>query len=90
METADAHSWEEKYGSDGPLAYGFSAEQGPRETMEDYVTVVPKGRCGFLYAGAALRQGWPVHFKSSTISCLSLAASVAVRLQADRCLCRCL
>ena len=35
----------------GTLQYGLAALQGPRESMEDYATVVPRGRCGFLYAG---------------------------------------
>ena len=52
MEPQDAEAWREKYGS-GPLPYGTSAQQGPRETMEDYVTVIQKGRCGFLYAGSS-------------------------------------
>jgi len=28
----------------------MSALQGPRETMEDFASVIPHGRCGFLAA----------------------------------------
>ncbi|KAK9810556.1 hypothetical protein WJX73_000453 [Symbiochloris irregularis] len=51
MEVTDAGGWDRKFGAIGPLSYGARAEQGPRETMEDFVTVVPRGNCGFLYAG---------------------------------------
>lgn len=56
MEATDASGWDRKYGSIGPLPYGARAEQGPRETMEDFVTVVPRGNCGFLYAGCHLAR----------------------------------
>ena len=32
------------------LQYGVSAVQGPRELMEDCASVVPNGKCGYLYA----------------------------------------
>lgn len=32
------------------LRWGVGAEQGPRETMEDVVQVVPNGKCGFFFA----------------------------------------
>ena len=32
------------------LRWGVGAEQGPRETMEDVIQVVPDGRCGFFFA----------------------------------------
>ena len=38
------------------LAYGTSAHQGPRDGMEDFLAVVPKARCGFLYAGIPLDE----------------------------------
>ena len=48
--------WDEKYGEEGTLEYGASLEQGPRDTMEDFITVVPRARCGFLFAGARCRE----------------------------------
>jgi hypothetical protein len=43
--------WDEKYGEEGTLEYGASLEQGPRDTMEDFIAVVPRARCGFLFTG---------------------------------------
>eukprot|EP00884_Botryococcus_braunii_P000320 jgi/Botrbrau1/10289/Bobra.0120s0011.1 len=51
FETEDEESWDSKYGEDAILDFGVSIEQGPRDTMEDFVTIVPKARCGFLFAG---------------------------------------
>ena len=50
LETANDAEWETKYGDDAPLEFGMSAIQGPRETMEDFASVIPEGRCGFLVA----------------------------------------
>jgi len=33
-----------------PLRFGIGAVQGPRETMEDVVQVIERGRCNFLFA----------------------------------------
>lgn len=60
LDAPDTEDWDAQFGSQGPLPYGVSAQQGPRETMEDFVTVVPKGRCGFLYAGAVSIRVWPL------------------------------
>jgi hypothetical protein len=54
FESEDEDSWDSKYGEDGVLEYGVAIQQGPRDTMEDFVTIVPKARCGFLFAGASL------------------------------------
>lgn len=52
LSTKDDETWDEKYGEEGgALSYGSAAQQGPRDSMEDYVAIVPKGRCGYLYAG---------------------------------------
>lgn len=32
------------------IRYGSAMAQGPRDTMEDIVSIVPNGHCGFLYA----------------------------------------
>mmetsp|Transcript_15246 Transcript_15246/g.46030 ORF Transcript_15246/g.46030 Transcript_15246/m.46030 type:complete len:410 (+) Transcript_15246:141-1370(+) len=32
------------------FSYGQAALQGPRDTMEDFTSVIPDGRCGFLIA----------------------------------------
>ena len=32
------------------LRWGASAEQGPRESMEDVTQIVPNARCGFFFA----------------------------------------
>jgi len=45
---ASASAWDLKY--DTPLPHGVSLTQGPREEMEDFVAVVPRARCGYLYA----------------------------------------
>lgn len=43
--------WDEKYSDRyGELDFGVWAEQGPRESMEDCAHIVPRGRCGFLFA----------------------------------------
>ena len=34
-----------------PLQYGLATLQGPRDDMEDYASIVARGKCGFLYAG---------------------------------------
>ena len=49
LETANDTDWDTKYGGE-PLGFGISALQGPRETMEDFASVIPEGRCGFLVA----------------------------------------
>ena len=60
LSTKDEDTWDSKYGPEGTLSYGSAAHQGPRDSMEDFVAIVPKARCGYLYAGNAgnpLRQG---------------------------------
>jgi hypothetical protein len=47
LSTQDS-KWDAKY--EQPMAYGVAWAQGPRESMEDYASVVPRGRCGFLVA----------------------------------------
>lgn len=50
--TVDDSVWDEKYADRyGSLDFGISSEQGPREDMEDCAYVVPRARCGFLFAG---------------------------------------
>ncbi len=50
--TIDDSVWDEKYSERyGVLDFGVSSLQGPRETMEDCAYVVPRARCGFLFAG---------------------------------------
>ena len=51
LESTDEVGWDEKYGDGAMLSYGTSSHQGPRDDMEDFLAVVPKARCGFLYAG---------------------------------------
>ncbi len=63
LETANDTDWETKYGQ-APLEFGIAALQGPRETMEDFVSVIPQGRCGFLVACEVLEPSrtlsvWP-------------------------------
>ncbi len=51
--TIDDSVWDEKYSDRfGQLDFGVSSLQGPRESMEDCAYVVPRARCGFLFAGA--------------------------------------
>ena len=54
LETANDTDWETKYGQ-SPLEFGIAALQGPRDTMEDCVSVIPQGRCGFLVACEVLK-----------------------------------
>lgn len=51
FQSVDDSVWDERYAEEGPLEYGLATLQGPREEMEDYASIVPRGRCGFLYAG---------------------------------------
>lgn len=51
FQSVDDSVWDERYTEEGPLEYGLATLQGPREEMEDYAAIVPRGRCGFLYAG---------------------------------------
>ena len=59
--------------------------QGPRESMEDCAYVIPRARCGFLFAGGSLNRicmlQLSADYKSSTHCCmpLSLMGSLAVR-----------
>lgn len=50
-QSVDDSVWDERYTEQGPLQYGLATLQGPRGEMEDYASIVPRGRCGFLYAG---------------------------------------
>ncbi|DBA83228.1 TPA: hypothetical protein ACH3X2_006741 [Trebouxia sp. C0005] len=50
FQSVDDSVWDERYADEGPLEYGLATLQGPREEMEDYASIVPRGRCGFLYA----------------------------------------
>ena len=52
FQSVDDSVWDERYADEGPLQYGLATLQGPRDEMEDYASIVPRGRCGFLYAGA--------------------------------------
>lgn len=52
FQSVDESVWDERYADEGPLHYGLATLQGPRDEMEDYASIVPRGRCGFLYAGA--------------------------------------
>ena len=51
-QSVDDSVWDERYTEQGPLQYGLATLQGPRDEMEDFASIVPRGRCGFLYAGA--------------------------------------
>ncbi len=51
FQSVDDSVWDERYAEEGPLEYGLATLQGPREEMEDYAAIVPRGHCGFLYAG---------------------------------------
>ena len=51
FQSVDDSVWDERYAEQGPLQYGLATLQGPRDEMEDYASIVPRGRCGFLYAG---------------------------------------
>ena len=51
FQSVDDSVWDERYAEEGPLDYGLATLQGPREEMEDYASIVPRGHCGFLYAG---------------------------------------
>ncbi|KAK9916403.1 hypothetical protein WJX75_002189 [Coccomyxa subellipsoidea] len=49
--TIDDSIWDEKYSDTfGVLDFGVSSLQGPRESMEDCAYIVPRARCGFLFA----------------------------------------
>ncbi|KAL3130276.1 hypothetical protein ABBQ38_008108 [Trebouxia sp. C0009 RCD-2024] len=50
FQSVDDSVWDDRYTEEGPLQYGLATLQGRRDEMEDYASVVPKGRCGFLYA----------------------------------------
>lgn len=53
FQSVDDSVWDDRYTEEGPLQYGLATLQGPRGEMEDYAAIVPRGRCGFLYAGAS-------------------------------------
>ncbi len=56
FQTIDENVWDDKYaGKFGTLPYGISMKQGPREEMEDFAHIIPRARCGFLFAGALPR-----------------------------------
>lgn len=66
FETSDEDGWDAKYGEDSVLQYGVAIEQGPRDTMEDFVSIVGRARCGFMYAGklrchTSVRPAWRAH-----------------------------
>lgn len=55
LKTVDDATWNEKYASSyGTLAFGESLIQGRRESMEDTAVVIPRARCGYLFAGKNL------------------------------------
>ena len=54
FQSVDDSVWDDRYAEEGPLEYGLATLQGPRDEMEDYSSIVPRGRCGFLYAGTNL------------------------------------
>lgn len=54
FQSVDESVWDERYANAGPLQYGVASYQGPREDMEDYASIVARGRCGFLYAGTSI------------------------------------
>lgn len=54
FQSVDDSVWDERYAEEGPLQYGLATLQGPRDEMEDYASIVPRGRCGFLYAGTSI------------------------------------
>lgn len=59
FQTIDENVWDDKYADKfGTLPYGISMKQGPREEMEDFAHIIPRARCGFLFAGA-LPCLWP-------------------------------
>ena len=54
FQTIDESVWDEKYAEKfGTLPYGVALQQGPRPEMEDFTHIIPRARCGFLFAGAA-------------------------------------
>jgi hypothetical protein len=61
--TIDDSIWDEKYSDTfGVLDFGVSSLQGPRESMEDCAYIVPRARCGFLFAGMSNTS---IHKRSS-------------------------
>ncbi|KAK9825401.1 hypothetical protein WJX81_000526 [Elliptochloris bilobata] len=51
FQTIDEGEWDEKYaGKFGTLPYGVAMKQGPRPEMEDFTHIIPRARCGFLFA----------------------------------------
>ena len=63
FQTIDEGVWDEKYADKfGTLPYGVALKQGPRPEMEDFTHIIPRARCGFLFAGAALSSlGAPLY-----------------------------
>lgn len=54
FQTIDEGVWDEKYADKfGTLPYGVALKKGPRPEMEDFTHIIPRARCGFLFAGAA-------------------------------------
>lgn len=52
FQSIDDSVWDKTYAEKfGPLHYGLATLQGPRNDMEDYASIVARGKCGFLYAG---------------------------------------
>lgn len=55
FQSVDESVWDKTYADKfGPLHYGLATLQGPRDDMEDYASIVARGKCGFLYAGNKL------------------------------------
>ena len=51
FQAIDDNVWDSKYSERyGELDFGVSSEQGPRESMEDCAHIIPRARCGFLFA----------------------------------------
>lgn len=66
FQSVDDSVWDERYAEQGPLQYGLATLQGPRDEMEDYAAIVPRGRCGFLYA--AIFDGHGGHLAADYMS----------------------
>ena len=64
FQSVDDSVWDERHADEGPLEYGLATLQGPREEMEDYAAIVPRGHCGYLYAG--IHRG---HLLDIALSC---------------------
>ena len=40
------------------LRHGVALAQGPRDEMEDFVSVIPRALCGYMFAGIGERERW--------------------------------